>query len=133
MATDGTGRRIWSVASGRVLTDEEGAYRKIVYGSGDYYVRAVLESGPVHMDVYHPETTEGNRAAPVILSEGSEAVADVRIGSAGPAETFQISGKVTLPPVDASAPFIELVLTRLDPGGPIDPSSSYLRSSTRAN
>ena len=131
LSTDGAGRKVWNVASVRAFTDDEGAYRQTVYASGDFYVRAVVESGPAHIDVYHPATTDGSKAAPVVLPEGGEAVADIRIDSAASDERFEITGKVTLPSLGAGAPFITLVLTRRDPGGPVD-SSAYLRTSTRA-
>jgi hypothetical protein len=120
--------------SGRVLTDDQGAYRQRLLGSGDYYVRAVLESSPVPITVYYPETLENSKAAPVILSEGSEIAADIRIDSSLTAKTFQISGSVVLPPLDVASPFIELVLTTPDPNGPIETSpTTDLRGSTRAN
>ena len=131
--TDESGRKVWGVVSGTVLTDDQGAYRKTLFGAGDYYVRTVLESGPVPVIFYYPETTESSNAAPIIFAEGSEIRADIRIASPFVGESFQISGKVKLPPVDVASPFIELVMRKRDPAAPIETSSpADVRASTRA-
>jgi hypothetical protein len=122
-------QRTW-IGAARTLTDKEGAYRKAFFDSGDYYVRVVLESGAIPKTIYYPSTSESTRAARVILPEGAEVAADIRIGRASPEQTFQIAGTVTLPPVDVVAPFIELVLSKRNAGDPVEAS---IRSSTRAS
>jgi len=134
MSTDRLGHRIWVHLPGKTLTDEQGAFRKTVFGSGDYYVRAIVESGVVPLTIYYPETTEGSRAVPVFLPESSESVANIRIGSAINAKGFKISGKVVQPTLTVRSPFVRLALTEYDPDGPIDDSPvTSVQNSLRAN
>ena len=134
MRTDQLGRKVWEHLPGKTLTDDQGAFRKTVFGSGDYYVRAIVETGAVPLTIYYPETTEGSRAVPVFLPENSESVANIRIGSAINAKGFKISGKVVQPNVSVRSPFVRLALTEFDPDGPIDDSpATSIQNSLRAN
>jgi hypothetical protein len=133
MAIDNSGRKIWSLQD-RTLTGTEGNYKQRVFGPGDYYVRAVLDSGPARLSVYYPATTDAGKAAPLIVAEGVEAVADIRVDPVIHESKHRISGKVTLPPLDAAAPFIQLSLTPRDPGGPVETAvAPYSQTSTRAD
>jgi hypothetical protein len=114
------GRKVWLIATA-VLTDAEGKYERTMLGPGDYYVRTILENSPLRIPVYYPETTEGGAAAPIALAEGGQMTADIRTGSAVPAEVHKISGRVVRPDSEAGkTAFVELVLIRSNPTGPIE-------------
>jgi len=117
------GRRIWQIVSSAVLTDGGGKYERTMLAPGDYYVRTVLENGALKIPVYYPETTEGGAAAPVALSEGGQMTADIRVGSAVSAWIHKISGRVIRPDSEAGkSAFVELVLLRNNPTGPLEQS-----------
>jgi hypothetical protein len=120
LTNDEDGRKIWRTVSDPVLTDNEGRYERTMLGPGDYYVRTILENGPMRLTVYHPETTEGGTAAPIALSEGAQMTADIRVNSA-PTTTHRISGRVIRPESEAGkSAFVELVLLKNNPAGPIE-------------
>jgi hypothetical protein len=124
---DQSGRKNYSVVT-RVVTDDQGIYRKTVR-SGDYYARAVTESGPAPEMFYHPATTESSKAAVIVVSEGGDASADIQMTPLSANDRFKISGKVILPPLSIRSPFIELVLTRREGNGIAD----SIRGSSRAD
>jgi hypothetical protein len=120
LTNDEDGRRIWRSLSTIILTDGEGRYERTMLGPGDYYVRTILENGPLRIPVYHPETTEGGTAAPIALSEGAQITADIRVSSA-PTTTHRISGRVIRPDSEAGkSAFVELIVLKNNPGGPVE-------------
>jgi hypothetical protein len=101
-------------------TDDDGAYRFAMLGPGDYYLRAILDSGVVSIPVYYPGTTEADTAVAVVLAEGAEVPLDIRIGEALEGSRYSISGTVTPPPEAEPSITINLLLLQRHTVGPID-------------
>jgi hypothetical protein len=130
LAGDEEGRRIWRLVSSAVLTDDEGKYERTMLAPGDYYVRTVLENGPLKIPVYYPETTEGGAAAPIALSEGGQVTADIRVAPAAGIAIHKISGRVIRPDSEAEkSGYVELVLFKNNPTEPIEPLRPLATSS----
>lgn len=111
-ATDDQGRRMWTGVWGAPpRTNDEGEYERPMLGPGEYFVRVTLEPpDALPVSIYYPETVDSAAAAPVILAEGAEGIADIRIGSALNAPTYSISGSVTHPLLQASNSSVGLIL-----------------------
>jgi hypothetical protein len=107
-----------------VRTDARGEYQHSFLGPGEYYVRTILDSlGPVPIALYYPETTQGGAAKPIILGEGAEMVADIRIGSAIQSDTHKISGRAIQSLDDTVQVFPSLTLVERKSGGPAESSA----------
>jgi hypothetical protein len=125
LTNDEDGQKIWTRVGGAVLTGDDGKYQSTMLGPGEYYVRTMMESGALHIPVYYPETTEGDSAAPIVLTEGSERTADIRLRATPSSDTYKISGRVIRPPSEPGrSGFVELVLLKSNAGGPIEESAS---------
>jgi hypothetical protein len=92
-----------------------------------------MESAAGRLAVYYPGTREAGKAASLILSEGSEIAADIRMGAPLTEKGHHILGKVTLPPVDVTSPFVQLELKAHDPDGPSDEYFPAAQASTRTS
>jgi hypothetical protein len=117
---DSQGRKVWSRVGRAATTDDDGAYRVPTLGPGNYYLRAILESGAVSIPVYYPGTTEAGTATPVVLPEGADVSADIRIGEALEANRYTLSGTVTSPPEAEPSITIQLLLLQRPRAGPVD-------------
>jgi Carboxypeptidase regulatory-like domain len=132
LTDDEDGRKMWRPWADPVLTDVEGNYERTMLVPGDYYLRTILEVGPLRMPVYYPETTESGAAAPIAVYEGGEIAGDIRTGSAVPPETYSVSGNVIRPTSEAGkSAFVELVLMRNNPGGPVEESGRFLAAASQ--
>jgi hypothetical protein len=93
---DRAGRRL-IMEVGTARTDSSGEYRRDMLGPGDYYVKATVDrpgAGAATLTVYHPAAPYTTTAAPIVLTEGAEATADIAITAALVANRFKISGRV---------------------------------------
>jgi hypothetical protein len=115
------GKKTWAL-TGMVETEtnDKGEYQHEMLGPGDYYVRTILDAqSDLPIAVYYPETTNGGAAAPVVLGEGSQLVADIRVGRARNAPTYKVSGKVANPFLNATPVSTDLILMKSDSSEPI--------------
>jgi hypothetical protein len=96
MTVNDQGRKMW--ATGKVDTDtnDQGEYELTMLGPGDYYVRTILDTqSDLPIAVYYPGALDGSAAAAVALVEGSQMVADIRVGPAVSGPTYKVSGRVS--------------------------------------
>ena len=120
LSGDSQGRKVWARQGQAATTDDDGVYRFPMLGPGSYYLRTILDSGAVSIPVYYPGTAEADTAVPVVLAEGAEVPADIRIGEALRGNRYRISGTVT-PPAEAEPSItINLLLLQRHTAGPID-------------
>jgi carboxypeptidase family protein len=127
LTRDEDGRKIWTRVGGPVVTDDGGKYQRGLLGPGDYYVRTLVRSGLLRVPFYHPETTEGDLAAPIGFAEGGEQIADIRIRSTPSSDTYKISGRVIRPASEADkSAFVNLILLKSSQGGPVEESVTPL-------
>jgi hypothetical protein len=111
VVTDALGSTQLISMMGVVRSDDQGEYRREMLPPGDYYVRATIEKPDMpQLAVFYPSTIDSATAALVVLGEGAETTADIRITDTLRANTFKISGRILRLPNMAEPSSIGLLL-----------------------
>jgi hypothetical protein len=123
------GRRAWSSAT-TLKTDAEGRFEHTMMGPGEYYIRTVIDGmGALPLMVFYPDSLDSNTAVPLMLTEGNEAYASIRVDlSSRP--MYRISGTVVLPVGVTGTTYPALMLVARNTDSPLEPANSRPAAAT---